>query len=361
MRPRIPNRLLATTCTDESRPSETRTTTVSSALLHYRTNESVTGSLPTTTCSSDLLVCLGKLPLRYGNGMELMLSTGQVLAADRHGAADAPIVVLLHGLSGNRQGYATLVKHLEARVEAGVLQVVNVDLRGHGQSSRATLATYDAPSYAADIAALIDALTDRSVVVVGHSLGGVVAAMLASARPDLVRGLFLEDPPFFEGDAVRRNASPVAAFFPVFVAAVQDLHDKGASLGDYEALALTHVSPDEAAARGYSLSVWDPACMQAAVDGVVWQGFNPTAVIRLPRHDPARRPGLRCCVRSRRRRPRAISEPPCSHPHGPLRCSRHSFHPTCDLPRSLGRLPGHGPLSGELFGVVPWAAPSSTD
>ena len=192
------------------------------------------------------------------------------------------MVVLLHGLSGNRRGYAALVDHLSNRVEAGELQVLNVDLRGHGQTSRATLVSYDAPSYAADIAALIDSLTGEGVVVVAHSLGGVVAAALASARPDLVRALFLEDPPLFEGDAARRNASPVAAFFPLLVAAVQDLHAKGAPISDYEALALTHVASDEAAARGYSLSQWDPTSMQAAVEGIVWQGFNPTASFSCP-------------------------------------------------------------------------------
>lgn len=192
------------------------------------------------------------------------------------------MVVLLHGVSGNRRGYGVLIDHLTSRVERGELQVLNADLRGHGQSSRATLATYDAPSYAADIAVLIDSLTDRGAILVGHSLGGLVAAALASTRPDLVRALFLEDPPFFEGDAVRRNASPVAAFFPLLVAAVRDLHARGAPLSDYETVALTHVAPDEAAARGYSLSLWDPTCMQAAIDGTAWHGFNPTASLSCP-------------------------------------------------------------------------------
>ncbi len=201
------------------------------------------------------------------------------------------MVVLLHGLSGNRGAYGVAIRHLTGRVERGELQVLNVDLRGHGESSRGTLDTYDAPSYAADIAALIESLTDRSAIVVGHSLGGVVAAALASARPDLVRALFLEDPPFFEGDAARRNASPVASFFPVLVSGVGDLHARSAPLSDYEALALTHVAPDEAAERGLSLSMWDPTAMQAAIDGIVWQGFDPAAAFSCPvtilRADPA--------------------------------------------------------------------------
>jgi pimeloyl-ACP methyl ester carboxylesterase len=251
------------------------------------------GCEPTTLCSesADRLAVLGEgrhaqrdatAALEYVWRMGFELPTGQTLAVDQHGAAEAPTVVLLHGLSGNRRGYGVLIDHLAGHIERGEMQVLNVDLRGHGQSSRATLANYDATSYAADIAALIDSLTDGGAIVVGHSLGGLVAAALASTWPDLVRALFLEDPPLFEGDAVRRNASPVAAFFPVLVAAVRDLNAQGAPLSDYEALALTHVAPDEAAARGYSLSQWDPTCMQAAIDGIAWHGFNPTASFSCP-------------------------------------------------------------------------------
>lgn len=163
--------------------------------------------------------------------MDFALPTGQTLAVDRHGPADAPMVVLLHGVSGNRRGYGVLIDHLIGRVERCDLQVINVDLRGHGQSSRATLATYDAPSYATGIAALIDSLTDRE--------------RSWSVTPS----------------ADCRSGAGVDAARPGSVAAVRDLHAKGAPLSDYETLALTHVAPVEAAARGDSLSLWDsPAC-----------------------------------------------------------------------------------------------------
>jgi pimeloyl-ACP methyl ester carboxylesterase len=227
----------------------------------------------------------------YRGEMEFALSTGQTLVADRYGASSAPLVVLLHGLSSNRQTSGSLLDHLGARIEAEELQVLNVDMRGHGQSSRSTLEGYQVERYAEDIAALIESLTDDGAIVIGHSLGGLVAASLATSHPDLVRGLFLEDPPLFEGDDARRAASPVAAFFPMLVAAVRALHASGAPLADYEALALSHSAPEEAAERGYSLSVWDPTTMQAAVEGIVWRTFNPAAAIACPmtilRADPA--------------------------------------------------------------------------
>ena len=159
------------------------------------------------------------------------LTTGQTLGVDRLGDPDAPPTLLLHGLSGSRLAYRAVVGHLDG-------DVWNVDLRGHGESSRAPLESYDAASYAADIAALIDSEIGRPALVVGHSLGGVVAAELARSRPDLVAAVFLEDPPLYEGDAERRSNSPAAKFFPELIAAVRELQGRNAPVEDYLPLAM---------------------------------------------------------------------------------------------------------------------------
>ena len=220
--------------------------------------------------------------------MRVELPTGQTLALDRVGDPAAPSIVLLHGLSGSRLGYRAVVAHLVAR---GGLDVIAVDQRGHGESTWATLDAYDAPSYAADVAALIEALHLAPAVVVGHSLGGVVAAALAVARPDLVRGLFLEDPPIFEGDEGRRAASPAARFFPAMVAGVRERQARGAPAEDYALFADPTGDPQEAADRCASLPHWDPTTMDAALAGVFWRGFDPSAPLPAPvtlvRADPA--------------------------------------------------------------------------
>jgi pimeloyl-ACP methyl ester carboxylesterase len=214
--------------------------------------------------------------------MDISLSSGQTLSFDHYGHIDARPVVFLHGLSGSRATYADVVDHLAGPVATGEVQVFMIDLRGHGQSSWATYETYDTAHYAADIIAFIEQVIGKPTALVGHSLGGLVAAQTATARPDLVPALLVEDPPFFEGDEAVRNASPVAAFFPKMVAAVQALQTRNAPAADYEPLVRDTTPPEEWLARCEMLRQWDPTTMQAAIDGVVWRTFDPVAVFACP-------------------------------------------------------------------------------
>jgi pimeloyl-ACP methyl ester carboxylesterase len=95
-------------------------------------------------------------------------------------------VVLLHGVSDSAEGYRPVLEHLAGRHPARA-----ISFRGHGGSAHA--ASYALADYCADVVALIEA--DGPVVLAGHSLGSVVAAQLASSRPELVAGLLVEDSP----------------------------------------------------------------------------------------------------------------------------------------------------------------------
>lgn len=70
-------------------------------------------------------------------------------------------------------------------------RVIALDQRGHGESGRP--ASFDNDRYVADALALLDHLGIDHAVLLGHSLGGVVAYRLAARRPERVRALIIED------------------------------------------------------------------------------------------------------------------------------------------------------------------------
>lgn len=118
---------------------------------------------------------------------------------------NGPQVLLLHGLTDNGACWTRLAHELAADYD-----LVMPDARGHGRS--ATPASgYSPEDRAADVVALIDALGLERPVVIGHSMGGLSAALVAADAPERVRGALLEDPAFLEPEDV---ASPRRAEWP---------------------------------------------------------------------------------------------------------------------------------------------------
>jgi pimeloyl-ACP methyl ester carboxylesterase len=128
-------------------------------------------------------------------------------AADAPGA---PLVVLVHGITGNAMVWGPVAAAL-----AGACEVVAPDLRGRARSAGLP-GPYGLSAHAADITALLDrfgadaeAGADATVLV-GHSMGGFVAALAtAGTARDLVHGLVLVDgglpfavPPAADTDAM---------------------------------------------------------------------------------------------------------------------------------------------------------------
>ena len=104
------------------------------------------------------------------------------------GGDDAPPVLVLHGITQSTATWGWLVPHLADRY-----RVVRLDFRGHGRSGR-TPGAYRFPDYIADATAVCEQVLGEPAVLIGHSLGGGTAAGLAQTRPELVRGVVLEDP-----------------------------------------------------------------------------------------------------------------------------------------------------------------------
>jgi len=113
---------------------------------------------------------------------------GVGLAYDRTGEG-TPTLLLIHGAFSNRFAYDRQVEHFAARHD-----IVRVDLRGHGESAQPRDG-YSVEGFADDVAYLAGELGLRSCVVVGHSLGGLVAVEMAGRHPDVVGSLVTLDSP----------------------------------------------------------------------------------------------------------------------------------------------------------------------
>ncbi len=101
------------------------------------------------------------------------------------GPEGAPTVLLVHGLFAT----ADLNWSLAMPVLASQFRVVAPDLRGHGRGLPTR--RFDGDECADDLAAIVQALELGRVIVVGYSLGGLVAQLFARRYPDLVAGLVL--------------------------------------------------------------------------------------------------------------------------------------------------------------------------
>jgi pimeloyl-ACP methyl ester carboxylesterase len=103
------------------------------------------------------------------------------------GPANAPALVLLHGLSASADlNWFTAFRPLGAHY-----RVVALDQRGHGRGIRLRGRTFRLEDCADDVAALADVLGMDRVVPVGYSMGGAVAQLVVKRHPDRVSGLVL--------------------------------------------------------------------------------------------------------------------------------------------------------------------------
>lgn len=99
-----------------------------------------------------------------------------------HGAP----VVILHGLFGSKRNWGAIAKQLSAHH-----RVLTLDLRNHGESP--WVDGMDYRDMAQDVAQFIERLGLGPCTMIGHSMGGKTAMMLALTRPELIRRLVVVD------------------------------------------------------------------------------------------------------------------------------------------------------------------------
>lgn len=204
----------------------------------------------------------------------------------------APPVLVLHGITQSGATWAWLVPHLAADH-----RVVRLDFRGHGRSGR-TPGAYAFPGYVADAAAICERVIEAPAVVVGHSLGGGTAAGLAQTRPDLVRGVVLEDPaimamPSPGSGATALEGSSLLDGFQLMRQSIPMLQEAGVAAADLVAMLRSAPSPsgppfgevvhdDALEAMAESMLQLDATVLDAVFDGTAAPVFDPTRELPVP-------------------------------------------------------------------------------
>lgn len=105
-------------------------------------------------------------------------------------------VLFIHGIGTSTKAWHKVIQHLPNDV-----RVVSVDLLGFGLSPRPGWAAYDAKCQARSVMATYRKLRRNGpLVIVGHSLGALVAVEIAKIYPRRVQSLVLCSPPFYTSD-----------------------------------------------------------------------------------------------------------------------------------------------------------------
>lgn len=100
-------------------------------------------------------------------------------------------IVLIHGITDDGLCWTPFAEVLAINYDA-----IMVDVRGHGKSD-APEKGYDYKTMAIEVAGLIEGLALENPIVIGHSMGAMIALTLAAFNPEMPRAIILEDPPAF--------------------------------------------------------------------------------------------------------------------------------------------------------------------
>lgn len=110
---------------------------------------------------------------------------GELTVGQWGSPTDEPPVLAIHGITASHMAWGMVASLVPGRVIAP-------DLRGRGGSGSLP-GPYGMAAHAADCVAVLDALGVEQAVVVGHSMGGFVASVLAHRHPSRVARLVLVD------------------------------------------------------------------------------------------------------------------------------------------------------------------------
>jgi len=111
-------------------------------------------------------------------------------------------MLLLHGATNRWQSFMPIIPDLSKNYH-----IYALDFRGHGTSQRAKNYTLD--DYLSDAYSFIKERIKKPVIIIGHSLGGMIGILLAAYYPELVKQLVIIDTPLTLQSLQRLSAGPM--------------------------------------------------------------------------------------------------------------------------------------------------------
>lgn len=123
-------------------------------------------------------------------------------------------ILLIHGIAASALTWQPLVKLLDATQ----WRLIGFDLLGFGVSPKPQNRQYDVDEHARSIiASLSRAEKNQKFILIGHSMGCLIATHIATIRPDLVERLILYEPPLFaDSPEFRSHARRRRLYFALY-------------------------------------------------------------------------------------------------------------------------------------------------
>ena len=184
------------------------------------------------------------------------------------GPARGQPVVCLHGAVARWQSWLSVLPALAEQTH-----VFALDARGYGASGRSPSQRYHYLDFVHETVHFLRGAVREPAVLIGHSRGATVAMAVAVESPEMVKGLFINEPTL-RRLALSGNAQQHTRIRALIVA--QDVPGLAQLLREID----PRQPPQEALDRAENMTYMDPAAFEAFASGEMWDGLDAEQLAR---------------------------------------------------------------------------------